>query len=149
MTAPPPKHGPAPARSSTVRTDRGPLRRRGTDNPLVFLDRGPAPILKTRLQTAYQVWRARSGGNREAFAELLGVSFSALKHYLGDSDPTAPAESTVFLAEAAADEAASEKSNDEIALLWRVRHLVDLELGEEAKRMRRRLLYRDAEEEAA
>lgn len=145
------KSPPDQAELSTGHADRAAVqdrpRRRRTDRGKTILDRGSDPILKTRLQTAYAIWRAANDGNREAFADVLEISFSALKHYLSDSDPTAPPPRLVLLAEAVADASRSEKSNEELGLLLRARQLIDMELGEEWKAMRRRALYE--QEEAA
>lgn len=145
------KHGPTGAGTSTGRSDGSaaePPRRRRGDKPFVLSDVGADALLKQRFQTAYQIWRIRSSGTREIFADALGVNFTAVKRHLSDSDSTRVSPELVVLAEGLAAKADRRKNDAQLGALLRQMLFLEVELESERAWIRRRL-YRDGEEQAA
>ena len=74
-----------------------------------------APILKRRFQDAYNSWRAAGGAGREAFADEIGVKFSAVKRWLSEADHRPVPADAVETAEAIAHASRTGLSVEEIA----------------------------------
>jgi hypothetical protein len=95
-----PKFPPARAYTSTVRTDPARVRSAPAADPNSV--RAPdvsLGSLKRRLRTAYQRWTEAAQGTREAFADEMGIPFTALKRWLSPSDDRPVPQAAVEAAE--------------------------------------------------